>query len=116
SVSPPKSQLWTFGKTPEKCSKRPNVTSPKSQTPEVTSPVNKEHVKNCVDEPLDVPSISTPCAESTKTGSDKGSDDPSVVVCDDVIEPEEINDDNECDIDYIPPSPTDSTLPSPPVL
>ncbi|PIO15448.1 hypothetical protein AB205_0082130 [Aquarana catesbeiana] len=38
------------------------------------------------------------------------------MVCDDAIEPEEIIEDDECDVDFIPPSPTDSTLSSPPVI
>ncbi|XP_018416862.1 PREDICTED: Bloom syndrome protein [Nanorana parkeri] len=114
SVSPPKSQIKKLCKTPEKCNKRPSVTSPKSQTLQVTS-VNKETVKNCVEKWPDLVPISS-CTETANPSLDKSSNDTDVVVCDEVSEPEEINVDDECDIDFIPPSPADSSLSSPPVL
>ncbi|XP_077329618.1 recQ-like DNA helicase BLM [Lithobates pipiens] len=113
SVSPPKSQIRKFGKMPEKCSQRPNEISPKSQTLEEASSVNKEIVKNCIEQRPGV--VPDSCAETVDACVDKSSEDPSVMVCDDAIEPEEIIDD-ECDVDFIPPSPTDSTLSSPPVI
>ncbi|KAM5171012.1 recQ-like DNA helicase BLM isoform 2-T3 [Mantella aurantiaca] len=115
SVSPPKSQIKTFGKTPEKCNKRPNVTTLKSQTLEVTTSEIKENVKNCIDKQPDTVPIPV-CTENVNMCLD----DFSMEVCDEAFEPEvlpeELNPDDECDIDIIPPSPTDSSnLSSPPL-
>ncbi|PIO26347.1 hypothetical protein AB205_0095970 [Aquarana catesbeiana] len=62
SVSPPKSQIRKLGKMPEKCSQKPNAISPKSQTLEETSSVNKESVKNCIEQRPGV--VPDSCAEN----------------------------------------------------
>ncbi|XP_072258623.1 recQ-like DNA helicase BLM isoform X2 [Pyxicephalus adspersus] len=120
TVSPPKSQIKKFGKTPEKCSKDSNVAFPKSQTHEVPPYVNNDNVKNCTDKQSDDFSVST-SSENGIVCLDKSLNDTNMVVCDEASEPEilpeEINEDDECDDDFIPPSPThSSTLSSPPVL
>lgn len=65
SVSPPKSQIRKLGKMPEKCSERPNERSPKSQTLEGTSSVNKESVENCMEQRPGAVPVS--CAEIADT-------------------------------------------------
>ncbi|KAM9311949.1 recQ-like DNA helicase BLM [Gastrophryne carolinensis] len=120
-VSPPRNPIKKFGKTPQKCSKTQNVTLPNPPTPEET--INKEDLKNSK---TNHEFVKQPSGDPTAVGSedfdclDEQSKPASVDVYDEEtepnIQPDEIIAEDECDIDVIPPSPTDSTLSSPPVL
>ncbi|XP_068131072.1 recQ-like DNA helicase BLM [Hyperolius riggenbachi] len=118
----PKSQIKKLGKTPQKCSKSLNGTSPIPLTPEVLS-LDQEKIKDCVTNHSETEKKSDMLLGPVSTKdlmNAEHSSQSSVVLCGADLKsetlPEEIHPDDECDIDCIPPSPTDSSLSSPPVL
>ncbi|XP_075714546.1 recQ-like DNA helicase BLM [Rhinoderma darwinii] len=122
SISPPIRHTRKLGKTPQKCSKTQSVTSSKLLSIEVEPSTSKEMKKSgpyqfVVAKKAD--SVSAPVCIEAVICADEGIKDTVDVICHDKIYPEalaEVKPEDECDEDFIPPSPTYSSVSSPPVL
>ncbi|XP_044135269.1 Bloom syndrome protein [Bufo gargarizans] len=125
SVSPPTGHTRKLGKTPQKCGKTHFVTSSKSLSVEVEPSTNKDSIKksgpdqSAAAKKLDIVSAAV-CAEALVSADESGKDILDVICDDDIYADalaEEIPAEDECDEDFIPPSPTNSSsVSSPPVL
>ncbi|KAM3926064.1 recQ-like DNA helicase BLM [Leptodactylus fuscus] len=117
SVSPP-SHTRKPGKIPQKCSKTQSVASSKSLSIDLEPSTSKESIKSSVSDPSVVAkkpdNISAPVCTDIVDHQDTVD-----VICDDIDADalaEVIPIEDECDEDFIPPSPIDSSVSSPLVL
>ncbi|XP_063781550.1 recQ-like DNA helicase BLM isoform X2 [Pseudophryne corroboree] len=123
-VSPPKSQIRKCGRTPQKCSETQTVISPKSPYLEIAPSINTENVKNSnankfVANPLD--SVLTEVSMDSVVCTDECTKDANVEIYDGDLDSETTEGiktiiEDEFDADFIPPSPSNSSVSSPPVL
>ncbi|XP_073425104.1 recQ-like DNA helicase BLM isoform X2 [Dendrobates tinctorius] len=114
-----------FGKTPQKCSKTKSETSSKSLFTTEVDPCNsKDNIRTSGSDQLVDAKKPDVVSAAVSTEAMVCPDDNSKVtldaICDDDIDAaalaEVILPEVECDEDFIPPSPTDSSLSSPPAL
>ncbi|XP_056427533.1 recQ-like DNA helicase BLM [Hyla sarda] len=122
SVSPPKTHIRKLGKTPQKGTKAQSVAS-SSTLPAEVKPSTNESIKTSGPDQFVLAKkpdiVSAPvCTEVLVCGDENAKN--TVDIIDDDIDmealAEEIPAEDECDEDFIPPSPTDSSVSSPPVL
>ncbi|XP_075063607.1 recQ-like DNA helicase BLM [Mixophyes fleayi] len=122
AVSPPKSQIRKLGKSSPTCHKTQAVISPKSLSLETAPFITNENVKNSsanqfVAKPPD--SFLTSVNLDSLACTDESAKEANISICDgdlDTETAEGIITEDEFDADFIPPSPTDSSVSSPPVL
>ncbi|XP_073509616.1 recQ-like DNA helicase BLM isoform X3 [Phyllobates terribilis] len=112
-----------FGKTPQQCNKTKSETSSKSLFTEVDPCNSKGNIRTSgSDQLVDAkkPDLSAAVSTEAVVCADDSAKDTVDAVCDDDIDAgavaEVILPEDECDEDFIPPSPTDSSLSSPPAL
>ncbi|XP_066449083.1 recQ-like DNA helicase BLM isoform X2 [Eleutherodactylus coqui] len=121
SVTSPKSHTRNLGKTPQKVGKTQSVTSSKSLSIEEELQTNKQSIKNSgADHVVATKKADRASATEVLVCPDESAKDTLDVICVNDIDvealAEEIPAEYECDEDFIPPSPTDSSTYSPPVL
>ncbi|KAM4749060.1 recQ-like DNA helicase BLM [Rhinophrynus dorsalis] len=135
SVSPPKSQIGRLRKTPQKCKKASSLTSPKNLSPEglhtekqgsdslpcgnhMGTSETLHTVPAKRSESQDQSLVCLGSVERTNLG--RVEDDPCRASSDTASDQETLAqalfEEDECEADFIPPSPSDDSLPSPPVL
>ncbi|KAG8574853.1 hypothetical protein GDO81_009369 [Engystomops pustulosus] len=115
SVSPPISHTRKLGKTPQKFGKIQTLTSSKTLPPEVESTIKNFSPDRSVSVSKKPDVVSPPVCRDVVVHTDDNEKDTLDVISDDIDE-EVIPVEDECDEDFVPPSPTESSVSSPPVL